>query len=73
MARTWWMLQCVLILAQVVALLIGLILSREMEKSLFSGEYSAYITFPIGLVICYPGTTFKYNKYVLLLPLLLHL
>ena len=34
---------------------------------LFGGGYSAYITFPICLIICYIGTTFKYNNYVLLL------
>ena len=35
-------------------IIIGFILSGKMEKSLFSGGYGAYITFPIGLVICSP-------------------
>ena len=43
--------QCALIFAQVMALSICFILSREMEKSLFSGGYSAYITFPIGMTV----------------------
>jgi hypothetical protein len=63
MLKLLLLVQCTLILAQVMAISICFILSMEMEKSLFSGGYGAYITFPIGLVICYPRTTFKYNSW----------